>query len=101
MIKPSIGRVVWYHPTAGQRIKGEPNDQACAALVTYVWGDHMVNLTVMTPNGVPYGVTSVTLVQEGEAHPIERYCEWMPYQIGQAKKHEAEPLTGSAAGRVA
>jgi hypothetical protein len=90
IIKPTIGRVVWFHPDADQRIKGEPNDQVCAALVTYVWGDHRVNLTVMTPNGAPYGVTNVTLVQEDdEAHPIERYCEWMPYQIGQAKKHEA------------
>lgn len=89
MIKPSIGRVVWYHPATSQRINGEPDGQPCAAIVTYVWGDRMVNLTAMTPNGAPYGVTSVTLVQEGDASPIERYCEWMPYQKGQAAKTES------------
>jgi hypothetical protein len=89
MIKPSIGRVVWYHPPATERIKGEPNDQDRAALVTYVWGDRMVNLMATTPNGVPYGVTSVTLVQDGDPTPTDRYATWMPYQKGQAAKAEA------------
>lgn len=89
MIKPSIGRVVWYHPSQDQLIKGEPTGQPCAAIVTYVWGDRMVNLTVMTPNGAAYGVTSVDLVQDGDATPNGRYCEWMPYQKGQAAKSEA------------
>lgn len=88
MIKPSIGRVVWYHPAAAERIPGQPNDQPLAAHVTYVWGDRMVNLMAITPNGTPFGVTSVTLVQDGDASPIERYCEWMPFQKGQAAKAE-------------
>ncbi len=101
IIKPSIGRVVWFHPARADRIAGQPNDQPCAALVTYVWGDRMVNLMATTPNGVPYGVTSVTLVQDGDATPIERYATWMPYQKGQAAKAEAleaklaGPFTGA------
>jgi hypothetical protein len=90
MIKPTIGRVVWYSPAASERIPGEPNDQMFDAHITYVWNDRMVNLMAVTPNGTPFGVTSVTLVQEGDASPIERFCVWMPYQVGQAKKHEAE-----------
>jgi hypothetical protein len=90
MIKPTIGRVVWYSPAASERIPGEPNDQMLDAHITYVWTDRMVNLMAVTPNGTPFGVTSVTLVQEGDATPIERFCMWMPYQVGQAKKHESE-----------
>ena len=89
MITPTIGRVVWYHPTAAERIAGQPNDQVLAAHVTYVWGDRMVNLMAITPNGAPFGVTSVTLVQDGDERPVERFCEWMPYQKGQAAKVEA------------
>jgi len=89
IIQPTIGRVVWYYPPADQRIPGQPNDQPLKADVTYVWGDRMVNLMAVTPNGTPFGVTSVTLVQDGDATPIERYAVWMPYQKGQAAKAEA------------
>lgn len=88
MIKPTVGRVVWYTPSNDQRIKGEPDDQVCAAIITYVWSDTMVNLMVMTPNGAPYGVTSVDLVHDG-AKSGGRWCTWMPYQKGQAAKTEA------------
>lgn len=97
IIQPTVGRVVWYHPAASQRIKGQPDDQLCAAIVVYVWGDRMVNLTVMTPNGAPYGVTSVTLVQDGDTAPLERYCEWMPYQKAVVKTAApADQLKGVA-----
>lgn len=46
----------------------------------------MVNLMVIDPNGNTYPQTSVTLWQGGDGQkPEGRYCEWMPYQIGQAK----------------
>jgi len=79
MIKPTVGRVVWFHPT-----ETETN----AAMVTHVWGDEMVNLVVFDSNGVPRGETSVWLWQgEGATipKPTVRYCEWMPFQIGQAR----------------
>lgn len=91
MIKPTVGRVVWYTPPHAPA--GEPaNDpQPHAALIAYVWHDRMVNLAVFSPNGDNYGVTSVTLVQEGDMAPeAGRFAEWMPYQAGQAKKHSAE-----------
>lgn len=93
MIIPSIGRVVWY--------RGMPRrEQPFAALVTYVHNDRMVNLVVFDHNGTPAGRNNVTLVQERDAIPAApaSYAEWMPYQVGQAKKTEqlAEQLKGVA-----
>lgn len=79
MIKPTIGRVVWYHPD-------KTHTQPWAALVTYILGDDLVNLSVFDENGMQKSKLSVKLVQEGEDKPKGAYCEWMPYQIGQAKQ---------------
>jgi hypothetical protein len=87
MIKPSIGRVVWFRPH-----KGDPlafSDQPLAALVTYVHSDNMINLAVFDANGVAHSRTSVTLHQDGEGGKGYGYAEWMPYQKGQAAKTEA------------
>lgn len=92
MILPTVGRVVWYHPS--QLDPGiPPGDQPLAALVTHVWSDRMVNLAVFSSEGVPFPRTIVRLVQEGDEAPLELgQAEWMPFQIGQAKRHEA-PVT--------
>jgi len=82
IITPTIGRVVWYQ-------SAERTAQPYAALVTYVHSDRMVNLGGFTANGVPFAATSVTLVQDGDEKPAYSYCEWMPYQKGQAAKTEA------------
>ena len=47
----------------------------------------MVNLAAFDHNSVPLAFTSVTLVQENDPKPEGYYAEWMPYQVGQAKKH--------------
>jgi hypothetical protein len=88
MIHPTIGRIVWYHPEASELNLSEPNDQVRAAMVVYVWNDRMVNLTVSTPVGKTYGVTSVPLLQDNDDVPASkgRYCEWMPYQKSVAKQ---------------
>lgn len=90
MIKPSIGRVMWYWPEKESR-----GDQPWAAIVTYVYGDHMVNLAVWDSMGNGKTKTSVPIVQDGSSYTVgdSAYVEWMPYQIGQAKKHEAEDKT--------
>lgn len=86
MIKPTIGRVVWYHPYSST-----PEQQPQAAVISYVWSDTCVNLGVFNPNGNSIGVTSVFLWQnDGEVErPSSSYAEWMPYQQGQAAKTEA------------
>lgn len=85
MINPTVGRVVWYYPVGSNPAVGQPH----AALVAHVWSDTCVNLVVFNANGKPYNVTSALLYQEGNPKPDSGYCEWMPYQVGQAKKHAA------------
>lgn len=92
VITPTIGRVVWYTPAAHPAPEGaDYGGQPFGALVTYVHGDRLVNLAVFDHNGVAQSRTAVPLVQEGDDKPGDGrcYCEWMPYQIGQAKKHAA------------
>lgn len=87
MIQPTIGRVVWYHPpfVADSGI----NEKTFAALVCHVWSDTCVNLAVFDSNGVSSSETSVLLFQGDSERPSGKYCEWMPYQKGQAAKTEA------------
>lgn len=93
MIVPTVGRVVWFTPSTSAYITDPTFVQhdvtkPCAAMVVYVWGDRMVNLVVFDSNGVPFGKTSVTLLQDDDRKPECGYfCSWMPYQVGQAKAH--------------
>jgi hypothetical protein len=91
MIKPTVGRVVWFYSSSLDSQLGRyPNNEPMAALVTKVWSDSCVNLSIFDPNGNAHGRTSVYLWQ-GEAHgprPDGSFCEWMPYQKGQAAKTE-------------
>ena len=51
-----------------------------------------MNLAVFDSNGTPHSRTSVPLVQEGEDKLEHGYfCEWMPYQVGQAAKAAVGP----------
>lgn len=84
MIKPTIGRVVWYYSE-----NHKPEDQPWAAIVCYVYSDTMVNLSVFDENGMGKAKTSVFLYQGEGDRPIGRsFAEWMPYQKGQAAKTE-------------
>lgn len=88
MIKPTVGRVVWYWPSTGDTIvhnAGEP----LAGVVAKVWSDTCVNLAVFDANGMPQNRTSVYLLQDGSERPSSSFAEWMPYQKGQAAKTEA------------
>lgn len=82
MIKPTIGRVVWYHPVDADPEITHP------AIVTHVWSDTCVNLAIFASNGKPYAETSVFLYQGGDNRPTSKFAEWMPYQQGQAAKTE-------------
>lgn len=93
MIKPTVGRVVWF--TSKSREKSDDlvrhDGQPFAALIVYVWSDHLVNLVVFDHNGNCRPRTSVVLNQ-GDEHDQDGascWCEWMPYQKGQAAKTEA------------
>lgn len=88
MIKPGIGRQVWFTPAKGTPMTQHSDRQPFAATVVYVWGDEMINIAAFDHNGVLHQETSVTLLQDREPSPTEqehgRYCEWMPFQKGQA-----------------
>lgn len=107
VITPTVGRKVWYRPSAwdctGPGAMQTANDpihatgkQPLDATIIAVWGDRMVNVLVTDIVGKQFPATSVTLLQPGDApsldkdgKPIGRYVEWMPYQVGQAEKTAA------------
>ena len=101
IITPTVGRIVWYHP--GQvKPAGFISDRAapCAAIVTYVHHDRMINLVAFDQNGGMHPRNSVQMYQENDPttdEPVE-YAEWMPYQLGQAKKHEDPASEDKSAG---
>lgn len=107
IIKPTVGRRVWYWPSDYDRglmsaarpetaIQANDATQPCDAGVVYVHSDRMVNLTVADHNGNMHRRASVHLLQEGDVRPDHRtyaFAEWMPYQAAQAKKQETEQAT--------
>ena len=85
MIKPSIGRVVWFYPDKKWL---EEEKQPFPALVCFVHDDRSINVAYFSHAGGHHSASSVQLVQEGDMIKPGNFCTWMPYQIGQAKKHE-------------
>ena len=90
-ITPTIGRKVWYWPTEND-IKldlmdsFDPN-QPFDATVVFVHNLRKVNLFVMDHYGHADDRCGIPLIQPGDKKPDGGgYCEWMPYQIAQAKK---------------
>jgi hypothetical protein len=106
MIKPTVGRKVYYRPSKSDltgpvpmTMQGNPsfNPQPLDATILAVWGDRCINVQVLDIMGKPFTKTSVALIQEGDPTPkdvdgneVYGYVEWMPYQAAQAAKHAAE-----------
>ena len=85
MIKPSVGRKVWYSPEEMQGVK--LGEQPFDATVVYVHDDRRVNLLVVDHAGNWLYVEKAPLLQEDDApQPGGGHCYWMPYQTGQAAK---------------
>ena len=99
MIKPTVGRVVHFYPSASDGVISLGN-QPQAAIIVFVHNDRMVNLVVFDHNGVPMSRTSVLLVQPGQVLPSFAHARWMDYQIGQAAKTESLQAALSAASHV-
>ena len=93
VIKPTVGRVVWFYPsqnTAEAGFARHPDGGGpYAALIAHVWNDHMVNLSVFDANGAAHPRTSVPMLHGECDVPEHAFCGWMPYQKGQAAKTEA------------
>ena len=85
MIKPTIGRVVWFQPTKTTFEALRP--QPYPALICHVHSDNSINVGYFTEDGTPGKATMVKLVQEGDdtsGLTTGGYAEWMPYQLAQA-----------------
>jgi hypothetical protein len=100
-IKPSVGRVVLYWPSANDREVGMvvmDSTQPFSASVAFVHSDRMVNLTVSDHRGGVYIREGIQLVQnDGDDKPLmegQAHAEWMPYQQAQAAKHAEPPKIG-------
>lgn len=109
MIEPTVGRIVWFRPYIKpgrlSTLRVERDFPDCDNGLTFVTGEPLaaivacvhpatgnVNLTVFDSYGNPHARQDVFLWQgeEGSERPAGmRYCEWMPYQKGQAAKTEA------------
>jgi hypothetical protein len=91
MIEPTIGRVVWYWPskddldTPSRMVQLDPWRPFDAHIV-YVHSSTEVNLVVFDHIGNSYRRTAPINIEDS-ARPL---AEWMPYQIGQAKKQAEE-----------
>lgn len=106
IIKPTVGRKVWFRPNGIKALQEagvleylptplivNGGDQPLDATVVYVWNDRCVNLTILDHSGHPFIASSVPLLQDGDEKPASGfYCEWMPYQKGQATKSASTPL---------
>lgn len=83
MIKPTVGRIVLFHA-------GGKHEQTNAAIIAAVIDDNTVNLAAFDEFGSLYPQIGILLVQDGAKppHAGSAWCEWMPYQKGQAAKTE-------------
>lgn len=98
MIKPTVGRKVWYRPQGPAddimvRGAAHPEDGPLGApldaTIVCVHSDTRVNLVVFDANGIMHQRCSIELVQPNcERMTTGSFCEWMPYQKGQAAKTE-------------
>lgn len=97
MIKPTVGRVLWYRCHKDDA-RPHASEQPLASMVTHVNEDGTVNLVVFDAVGVPFSCEKVMLLQDDDPHPKGGgFAEWMPYQKGQAAKtEEAEKKSGKA-----
>lgn len=97
IIKPTIGRRLWYWPAkddfdSTRGMFRATSDQAFDAGVVYVHNDRLVNLSVTDHAGRLHARANVLLVQEGDPIPTDSaYVQWMPYQAGQAKAAARPP----------
>jgi hypothetical protein len=83
MIHPTVGRIVWF----GERTETAVPEEPLPAIITAVNKDGTVNLGQFSADGSVHPRQNVPLVQDGST-PIGYFCQWMPYQKGQAQKAE-------------
>lgn len=92
IIMPTVGRMVHFYQNRQNSLMGKfYNDAPAAAIVVDVHSPRTVDLSVFDHEGDLCPTMVVQLRQPGDDIPEAGtcYCEWMPYQLGQAMKTEA------------
>lgn len=87
LIKPAVGRVVWYYP--GGTPQRDAGMQPMAATIAYVHSDQLINIGYIDHDGQHGERTSIYLMADPDGTPppdVISYCTWMPYQMGQAAR---------------
>jgi hypothetical protein len=90
MIKPTVGRIVWYYGSKDLVIY-----QPLSAIICFVESDEKVNLHVFGAKGECFPRERVRLVQDLEKSkasdnlPDSEFCTWMPFQKAQPAVAEA------------
>ena len=75
-MKPTVGRIVHFKSAdASQMGNGA---EVVPAIITRVWSDTCVNLTVMRDFDQPLVLASVQLVAEDELDQHTTFCFWPP-----------------------
>ena len=94
MTQPTVGRVVWFWPSADEQMALPRHGQPLAAHVAAVSEDgSTVNLQVIDANGHAHARQDVPFCEGGLLPGRQSYADWMPYQRAQHAKQES----GSAA----
>jgi hypothetical protein len=79
VIRPTIGRVVWYKATLHEDYPGARAGFQ-AAMICAVLNDRLVNLLVVDQAGNTMGRTMVPLIQPGDESQLQwGYCCWPEY----------------------
>lgn len=101
LITPTVGRIVWYRAKLLDHCHPKESPEQ-AAIILRVFNDRRVNLIVFGHDGAIMPMTDVPLVQQDDEAPFDRsYCEWMPYQKGQAARTEAAEKSAIELGATA
>lgn len=99
MIAPTVGRVVWYWPGKPSVFASLSDTQPMAATVAYVHNARRVNLSVTDHLGTQFPVADVLLLQGDETYtPVTPCCQWMPHQVGQARRDGKTQFFSTALG---
>ena len=106
MTQPTVGRVVWFWPSADEQMALPRHGQPLAAHVAAVSEDgSTVNLQVIDANGHAHARQEVPFCEGGLLPGGQSYADWMPYQRAQHAKANASmeptdnpvPLTSAPA----
>lgn len=81
MIQPTVGRMILF--------RAPSSSKPLAATVAAVNDDGTINIGYLDSIGAHHSSQFIRIIEPGDTvGPEEHWCEWMPFQLGQAAKTE-------------